>query len=295
MKRTKGFTLVELLVVISIIAVLLSILMPSLKKAREQARLIICKARQSQLGLANIMYADEVNDGVTLNGVSINSSGNIETGVGWDACSLNSDKYSYSQLGLLFRTGILDQSRKSATIFFCPSILKNNACSADFIDPDLRPGQDGYGMTSLDRIMFDNWSVGWTIQIMTGVQVRNKWSSGVFPNMKKEELKSTPSKWGYNLASETKISFISDPWPAYHNGKGTAWHLDGHAKTWDGRTLKTRWWYEGMYNLPDTNPLFNPPPPPRYVRTQILINYGSCFRWIDGVKGATRKADNPIF
>ena len=61
MKRIKGFTLVELLVVIAIIALLLSILMPSLQKAREQARLIVCKAGLSQLGLANTMYAEQYN------------------------------------------------------------------------------------------------------------------------------------------------------------------------------------------------------------------------------------------
>ena len=87
MSRTKGFTLVELLVVIAIIAVLLSILMPSLRAAREQARLIIGKARENQLGLANIMYADG-NNGKTLNCVGVDASGNVGAGVSWDMTAI---------------------------------------------------------------------------------------------------------------------------------------------------------------------------------------------------------------
>jgi len=55
----KAFTLVELLVVISIIALLVSILMPALGRAREQARSVVCKAHFSQLGIAQMAYATE--------------------------------------------------------------------------------------------------------------------------------------------------------------------------------------------------------------------------------------------
>jgi prepilin-type N-terminal cleavage/methylation domain-containing protein/prepilin-type processing-associated H-X9-DG protein len=55
----KGFTLVELLVVISIIALLLSILMPSLSKVREQAKAVICASNQKQTGLILFLYAQE--------------------------------------------------------------------------------------------------------------------------------------------------------------------------------------------------------------------------------------------
>ena len=57
-----GFTLVELLVVISIIALLLAILMPSLRKAREQAKRTICRSNQSQIGKAMYIYAENSDD-----------------------------------------------------------------------------------------------------------------------------------------------------------------------------------------------------------------------------------------
>lgn len=74
-RKRNGFTLVELLVVISIIALLLSILMPSLSKAREQARMVIDKANLKQIGLCYAMYVGE-------------NKGSFEDGINWAATDL---------------------------------------------------------------------------------------------------------------------------------------------------------------------------------------------------------------
>lgn len=74
-KKKKAFTLVELLVVISIIALLVSILLPALNKAREQAKMVVCKASERSTGQAMILYAADYNGhiipGNMWNGITI--------------------------------------------------------------------------------------------------------------------------------------------------------------------------------------------------------------------------------
>ena len=116
-RRSDAFTLIELLVVIAVIALLVSILMPSLKQAKELARQAVCMSNQRQIALALNYYAND------------DEGGHYPPSPGWLNASLSFNVYhdqasggigfedGWFGLGMLFATDMLDSER----VLYCPS------------------------------------------------------------------------------------------------------------------------------------------------------------------------------
>jgi prepilin-type N-terminal cleavage/methylation domain-containing protein len=120
-RKKIAFTLVELLVVISIIALLMSILMPSLGKAREQGRRAKCLANLHAMGTAIQIYAMDHKD-LLVPG---------DYWCGWDAwgqvyedplSASTTKKNRQVNLGHLVTAGVLELPQSDDHVFFCPSM-----------------------------------------------------------------------------------------------------------------------------------------------------------------------------
>ncbi len=81
-RRHPAFTLIEILVVFSIIALLLAILLPSLSGAREHSKTLLCQTHLRALSHGWHMYADD-NDDVSLPGRYFNASGGTSNPANW--------------------------------------------------------------------------------------------------------------------------------------------------------------------------------------------------------------------
>ncbi len=91
MRRLCAFTLIELLVVVAIIALLISILLPSLSKARELAKRSACAANLGGHGKAIGMYAGQYRGSYPL---VTKTRGRATSGIGTDAFTPNGDDTS---------------------------------------------------------------------------------------------------------------------------------------------------------------------------------------------------------
>jgi len=123
-RTTHGFTLVELLVVVSIIALLLSILLPAVNRALGIARQVACKSNQKQIGLGFSIYHQD-NNYVYPSADNPNLPGINPDGVMWKGRVHRALELPMDPISTLLPENFVE------SIWACPALVEPNIGNTD--------------------------------------------------------------------------------------------------------------------------------------------------------------------
>lgn len=226
--RRRGFTLVELLVVVAIIALLVSILLPALNLAREQARSAYGLSNLRQLGAASSSYAEDNGDYLPTYGIK--KAGNTQMVWGYWRISKWLDHY-------VRRARPQDMDKNSSSIWRCPSDMLY------------------YGVTHRGRGTSYMINAGKTVYIKLGTPPAYlPYKTTDYPCQPKGLYRGP----GYTPREPSREALFADMatvngWNFVHGGGYNVVFIDGHAKWYReveqsnpdyfvNRTIQTRNW-----------------------------------------------------
>ena len=231
--KARAFTLIELLVVIAIIAVLMAILMPSLRAAKDHARRIHCVSNVKYLALGWFMYQDD-NDGELVPGHTNPGNWVLRPSSG----ATVEDKKQAIRDGLLY-----PYVGKEVDVYACPSDMREkDPRNYTFRSYSIAGGANG-----------ESWS---------GYSQAKKYTDLKKPGQRYifvEEIDPrgfNVGSWQMNPGPKTWV----DPVAMWHNQQSTLGYADGHAEMHRWRDDHfIEWNLKAMYNDPSFSFSLSPP------------------------------------
>lgn len=113
----RAFSLVDLLVSLTVIVVLMGLLLPSIAGIREAARRVACSSNVRQFGLGLAMYAQDNKEGLPLSAYAAYKAGDPEARPELMMSVRLADNDAWDSLGVLFISGYTP----AAGVYYCPS------------------------------------------------------------------------------------------------------------------------------------------------------------------------------
>ena len=265
MNRKKAFTLIELLVVVAIIALLISILLPSLSRARELAKRAVCASNLRGLGQAMVIYANDNTEAYPAHAVNPTYAGTVPatTSVRW-VTTLSSNMISNT---INPTTGAFEafanSSHPSRSLFMM--IIGGQSTPGQFICPSSGDQEDtlrnfaGAAETAAqpgrNRFDFRGWdNLSYAYQLPYGKRARPNTKLDVRMALSADKSaytvagtlrtadRGTPDQWSQvtipaawgSLAPQDVLRKTNDDWRPYnsqnHNGEGQQiLYADSHA------------------------------------------------------------------
>lgn len=223
--KKEAFTLIELLVVIAVISILMAILMPALRKARDQGRRIICTSNVRTLITAWYIYQGD-NDGKLVNG-NVPASASFNTppeGACWVEPPQNdAGQYKGSSNPTLedelrgIKRGALYPYTKTVDVYRCPADdRKRNPDRATFRSYSIAGGMNG-------EERYDTYTGR---AVTRYIEIRNPATKYVFVEEADERTWNMGS-WILNPPEEEKWC---DPLSFWHDDRSCLGWADGRAE-----------------------------------------------------------------
>ncbi len=234
--RRKAFTLIELLVVIAIIAVLMGILMPSLRLARDHAKRIHCVSNMKTLALGWFMYKDDNDDKLV--------PGHTDPG-NWVSRPANGNNSTLEQQYQAIRDGeLFTYVGKQVDLYHCPADTRKQGINVAFLTFSCAGGANGETWGSYEKCKLYS-------------DIKQPATKYVFV----EEADNRGTNVGsWQMHPRKTNPTWTDPVAMWHNKKSTLAFADGHAEMhkWEDKSF-IDWNLKAMYNEPGFSFGMTPP------------------------------------